>query len=48
MSVESQVEPMSADYEERLKTYHAFIKFLAICGVSTIVTLLLMYFFLAR
>lgn len=41
-------ETMDADFEEHLKTYHAFLRFLVICGVSTAVTLLLMYFFLAR
>jgi hypothetical protein len=41
-------ETMNADYEDHLKTYHAFLRFLVICGASTAVTLLLMYFFLAR
>ena len=43
-----QSEIMSGDFEEHLKTYHAFIRFLVIIGVSTAVVLLLMYFFLAR
>jgi len=43
-----QSETMNADFEEHLKTYHAFIRFLVICGASTAVVLLLMYFFLAR
>ncbi|HXY58205.1 MAG TPA: aa3-type cytochrome c oxidase subunit IV [Methylocystis sp.] len=43
-----QSETMSGDFEEHLKTYHAFIRFLVILGASTAVTLLLMYFFLAR
>jgi hypothetical protein len=41
-------ETMAADFEEHLKTYHAFIRFLIICGASTAITLILMYFFLAR
>jgi Bacterial aa3 type cytochrome c oxidase subunit IV len=43
-----QSETMNADFEEHLKTYHAFIRFLVICGASSAVVLLLMYFFLAR
>lgn len=41
-------ETMNADFEEHLKTYHAFLRFLLICGVSTAATLLALYFFLAR
>ena len=41
-------ETMNADYEEHLKTYHAFIRFLIIVGAGTAATLLLLYFLLAR
>ncbi len=38
----------SGDFEEHLKTYKAFLRFLTISGVVTAASLLLLYFFVAR
>jgi hypothetical protein len=46
--IQQHDQTMSSDFEEHLKTYHAFLRFLLVCGVSSAVVLLLMYFFLAR
>lgn len=47
-TVNESFHEMDGDFEEHLKTYKAFLRFLTICGGASAVTLLLMYFFLAR
>ena len=41
-------ETMGTDFEEHLKTYHAFLRLLVYTGAATLATLLLLYFLLAR
>jgi hypothetical protein len=43
-----EIHKMDGDFDEHLKTYKAFLRFMTICGVVSAASLLLLYFFVAR